>query len=142
MTTLTNQLRSENSALTVLQKKLKSPEDDKILLRKIERKKAIINEYENLMEELKAKAIKEEHFIFGKIENYLNEQKDIREGIAQLVLKRMEMDEPHDGETSIYHNKKNTRKSILHKKKITAFELDPYFKILYEFGDLYTKDIG
>ncbi|OIP53181.1 hypothetical protein AUK10_02710 [Candidatus Gracilibacteria bacterium CG2_30_37_12] len=117
MTTLTNQLRSENSALTVLQKKLKSSEEDKVLLRKIERKKAIINEYENLMEELKAKAIKEEHFIFGKIENYLNEQKDKKEGVAQLFLKRMEMDEPHDGETLPYIITKRIPEKVFYTRK-------------------------
>ena len=117
MTTLTNQLRSENSALTVLQKKLKSSEEDKVLLRKIERKKAIINEYENLMEELKAKAIKEEHFIFGKIENYLNEQKDKKEWVAQLFLKRMEMDEPHDWETLPYIITKRIPEKVFYTRK-------------------------
>lgn len=139
ITTITNQLRSENSALTVLQKKLRPWEEDKALLRKIERKRKIIDEYETLKEELKIKAEKEERFIFQKIENYLHEQKDMKEVIAQLVLKKMEMDEPHDWEDSIYHNRKNTRKSTLHKKKITGFELHPYFEILYEFWNLYTS---
>jgi hypothetical protein len=67
-----------------------------MLLKKIEKKKQIIAEYENAREALKEKAPEEERFIFEKIENYLHEEKDVKQTFAELILIKMELDEPRD----------------------------------------------